>query len=226
MTKPGRREFERKPSRYFDKDDSPAVTTGAVKYAFQGNRFIFETGTGIFSKEGIDTGSEIMLLEFCKHEHPRSGATILDLGCGYGFIGIVLAATFPGTRVDLVEINPKASKFAQRNASSNGIAGFTLYTLDFTSDDEQKALGGKHYDYILCNPPVRAGKETMERMISGAIVRLTGTGTFYIVIKTSLGAKSWQAWFDNNKAVTMQLFRKGGYRIFKINLNTETVKNG
>ena len=120
MTKPERREYEKKPSHYFIDDSSPAVTTNIVKYAFRGIPFTFETGSGVFSKQKIDAGSEIMLQEFCKHEQPEQGSNMMDLGCGYGFIGIVLAAIFPGIKVTFIDVNGKAMKFVLYEWSNEG----------------------------------------------------------------------------------------------------------
>ncbi|HME54621.1 MAG TPA: methyltransferase [Candidatus Lokiarchaeia archaeon] len=216
MTKPERRKYEKRPSQYFIDDQSPAVTTDIVKYAFRGITFTFETGSGIFSKERIDTGSEIMLQEFCKHEQPEPGSCIMDLGCGYGFIGIVLGAVFPDINITFIEINGKAMKFASRNVQNNGIRNVTMLNIDFTSDAGHNLLASKSFDYILFNPPVRAGKNIMENMIRAAFDLQKPDGVFYIVIKTSLGAKSWQSSFESNDTIETQLYRKGGYRVFKI----------
>ena len=216
MTKPERRKFEKKPSQYFIDDQSPAITTNIVKYTFRGISFTFETGSGIFSKQRIDTGSEIMLQEFCKHEQPEPGSTIMDLGCGYGFIGIVLGTVFPEMEVTFIEINGKALKFADRNVQTNGISHAKMLNIDFTSDTVHELLAAHYFKYILFNPPVRAGKGIIENMIQRAFDVLKPDGVFYIVIKTSLGAKSWQLSFESNEAIDTQLFKKGGYRIFKI----------
>lgn len=216
MTKPERRKYEKKPSQYFIDDQSPAVTTDIVKYAFRGINFTFETGSGIFSKQRIDTGSEIMLQEFCKHEQPKPGSCIMDLGCGYGFIGIVIAAVFPRINIVFIEINGKAMKFASRNVQNNGIKYATMLNIDFISDAGHELLIGQSFNYILFNPPVRAGKDTMENMIHTAFDLLKPDGAFYVVIKTSLGAKSWQSSFESNNTIDMQLYKKGGYRVFKI----------
>jgi 16S rRNA (guanine1207-N2)-methyltransferase len=219
MTKPEREEFERRPrGQYFDKNDSPAISEHAFFFEFNGHRFVFETGAGVFSKERIDTGSRVMLQEFCKHETPKEGSRMLDLGCGYGFIGIVLAAMYENTHVDFVEINGKAAKFAVLNARTNGLADARVHQIDFTDASERtNVFGEEKFNYILVNPPVRAGKQIMDLMIAGAKDLLDDDGgILYIVVKTSLGAKSWQDTFERFEDVHLEVFRESGYRVFKL----------
>ncbi len=220
MTKPERKEFDRGPrAHYFTKDDTPAVTEGTFSFAFEGHQFTFETGSGVFSKDKGDTGSRILLQEFCKNERPAAGARLLDLGCGYGFIGIVLAGLFEGVDVDFIEINAKAAKFAARNAKNNGIGNAKVHTIDFTDDTQRKqATRGELYDYVLFNPPVKAGKQAMGVLINTAFDCIKAGGALYLVIRTSLGAKAWQATFEGREDVALDVFRESGYRVFKLAL--------
>jgi len=220
MTKPERKEFDRGPrSHYFTKDDTPAVAEKAFSFAFKGHRFTFDTGPGVFSKEKVDTGSRILLQEFFKNEQPATGARFLDLGCGYGFIGIVLAGIIEGANVDFIEINAKAAKFAEKNATNNGIGNARVYAIDFTDDAQrrQATIGGL-YDYILFNPPVKAGKQAMCVLINTALSCVKDGGALYLVMRTSLGAKSWQANFEAREDITLDVFRESGYRVFKLAL--------
>ncbi len=218
MTKPERKEFDREPrAHYFNKDDSPAITENSFSFAFKGHQFTFETGPGVFSKDKVDTGSRVLLQEFCKHEQPPAGARILDLGCGYGFIGVVLAGAFDNIHLDFVEINGKAAKFAARNAKSNGIGDAKVHAIDFADESQRRlALGGELYDYVVFNPPVKAGKQAMDALINAALQHLKNYGALYVVIRTSLGAKSWQVKFEGREDVVLDVFRESGYRVFKL----------
>ncbi|MBN2153051.1 MAG: methyltransferase [Candidatus Lokiarchaeota archaeon] len=218
MTKPERREFDRGPrAHYFTEDRTPAVKEGTLSFAFKGHEFTFESGSGVFSKDRADTGSRILLQEFCKNERPAAGARILDLGCGYGLIGIVLAGVFTDANVDFVEINAKAAKFAARNAKNNGLGNVSVHAIDFTDATQRdRATGGLPYDYILLNPPVKAGKRVTRALVDAALDSVRAGGAMYIVLRTSLGAKAWQATFEGRQDVHLDVFRESGYRVFKL----------
>jgi 16S rRNA (guanine1207-N2)-methyltransferase len=218
MTKPERKEFDRGPrAHYFTKDDSPAIMENSFPFTFGGHQFTFETGPGLFSKEKVDTGSRIMVQEFCKNEQPSASARILDLGCGYGFIGVVLGAIFEQVIVDFVDVNMKATKFAARNAKNNGFSNSRVYAMDFTDPTQRSAaIGDSKYDYALINPPVKAGKQVMGELVDGAMGVLRDGGILYVVVRTSLGAKSWQSAFEARDDATLEVFREGGYRVFKL----------
>ncbi|MEX2683559.1 MAG: class I SAM-dependent methyltransferase [Candidatus Sigynarchaeota archaeon] len=220
MTKPERKEFDRgSRAHYFTEDDTPAVTENKFPFAFKGRHFTFETGPGMFSKGRVDTGSRILLQEFCKNEQPAACARFLDLGCGYGLIGIVLAGMFENINVDFIEKNTKAAKFAEKNATNNGIGNAKVYAIDFTDEIQRRqAISRDLYDYILFNPPVKAGKQAMSAMIEAALSCLKVGGTLYLVIRTSLGAKSWQAIFEKREDIALEVFRESGYRVFKLTL--------
>jgi 16S rRNA (guanine1207-N2)-methyltransferase len=158
-----------------------------------------------------------MLQEFCKNEQPAAGARLLDLGCGYGFIGIVLGAVFEQVIVDFIDINAKAIKFTARNAKNNGLANSHVYAVDFTDPTQRStAFGDTRYGHILINPPVKAGKQVMGKLIDGAMDVLQDGGNLYVVVRTSLGAKSWQSAFEAREDATLAVFREGGYRVFKL----------
>jgi 16S rRNA (guanine1207-N2)-methyltransferase len=218
MTKPERKEFDRGPrAHYFNKDDSPAITENSFSFAFKGHQFTFETGPGVFSKDKVDTGSRILLQEFCKNEQPTAGARILDLGCGYGFIGVVLGVIFEQVIVDFIDINAKATKFAARNAKNNGLANARVYAVDFTDPTQRSAaIGDSRFDHVLINPPVKAGKQVMGALVDGAMDVLHDGEDLYVVVRTSLGAKSWQSAFEARDDATLEMFREGGYRVFKL----------
>lgn len=143
-----------------------------------GERFKFFTDSGVFSKKMIDYGSQVLLdtLYFEK------GATVLDVGCGYGPLGITLGKV-QGVNPTMVDINTRALDLAKQNASVNGVSANI-----FQSNIYENISG--FFDHIISNPPIRAGKQVVHTIISESINHLKESGSFTIVIQKKQGAPS------------------------------------
>jgi 16S rRNA G1207 methylase RsmC len=205
------REQKPKPfSHYFTGEDAPATEGSTFTYALDRFSFTFRTAGGVFSKERVDTGSEIMLKQFLKVEAPAR-KRVLDLGCGYGLVGIVIGRVFSGVELVFLDVNARAIKVARENAKENDVTG-EFVSFDFTDDNNCQEMAENPFDFVLCNPPVRAGKAVMEKMLLNALLVLKPGGKLYVVVKTSLGGKSWQDWFEGLD-VDLGIGRKSGYRV-------------
>jgi 16S rRNA (guanine1207-N2)-methyltransferase len=168
-------------SHYYTNQSNTKSKPALIKAYFPFQEFDFWTDHGVFSKNTIDFGSRL-LIETARHHLPNG--RILDVGCGYGPIGIVLASLWPTQRMDMVDINDRAIALAAKNATLNHCENVTVFFSDLFSRVEAT------YAMILSNPPVRAGKHIVHAMISEAKTYLIDEGTFWIVLQTKQGAAS------------------------------------
>lgn len=143
-----------------------------------GQTMTFWTDAGVFSKKMVDFGSQVLLnaVEF------KPGESLLDLGCGYGPLGLTLAKV-QGLRVTMVDVNQRALGLAQKNAEVNGV-----HATIFQSDRYQAVEGA--FNHIISNPPIRAGKQVVHAMIEEGKDHLLPGGSLTIVIQKKQGAPS------------------------------------
>ena len=169
--------YDKSRTQYFN--ENPAILTHerTLKLNIFGMEFRFLTNNGLFSCNKVDAAS-ILLLE----NIPPLTGHLLDLGCGYGTLGIVLAKVNP-VKLTMSDINSIALSYAARNAALNRVEAECIH-----SDGFESLFG--NYDNIVLNPPIHAGKEVMYRLYTGAAAHLTPGGFLYIVIHKKHGAES------------------------------------
>lgn len=148
-------------------------------FKFQEKDLLFTSDNGVFSKSMIDYGSRILLDSFNK----TTEKSLLDVGCGYGTFGICLKKVYPDLEVDMVDINDRALKLAKLNAENNDVA-INVYK-SFIYENVEKT-----FDIIISNPPVRAGKDVVMSILSGAYEHLNSNGSLWIVLQKKQGAPS------------------------------------
>lgn len=149
-------------------------------FRFSGHLYTFTTDNGVFSKTAIDYGSQVLLENAAKLELKGS---VLDMGCGYGVISVVLKHVFPDCSVTGVDVNPRAVELTAVNAERNGTEVRT-----FVSDGYE---GVKDcFDAVVTNPPIRAGKKVIYKMFEDARDHLYDNGIFLAVIRRQQGAES------------------------------------
>ena len=165
---------------YFTNNESLKSDFRSVKYVYKDTPFVFTSDLGVFSKDKIDYGSKSLLEKVLEIE--STGKKILDVGCGYGFIGIVLSKILDST-VDMVDVNKRALHLTQMN-----IKNMKVNAKCFTSDAYKSVT--EKYDIIITNPPIRAGKDKVLEILLGAKEHLFINGTLYYVIRKDQGAKS------------------------------------
>lgn len=145
-----------------------------------GKTFSFVSDTGVFSKSGVDFGTYVLLETLCELNLDGS---LLDLGCGYGVIGIVLKTWFPTLEVTCSDINTRAVELTELNAKRNNVQLNTQVSDGF--DRIKQKL-----DIVVTNPPIRAGKQVIYKMFRDAYEHLNAGGTLYVVIRKQQGAES------------------------------------
>ena len=188
---------------YYAENPDSAHDIHELKVTLLGQSFTFLTDSGVFSKKMVDYGSQVLLntLDFEK------GKTLLDLGCGYGPLGISLAKV-QGVKPTMVDINNRAIDLAKRNAQKNGVEADI-----FQSDIYEKVNGT--FDYIISNPPIRAGKQVVHTIISESINYLKVGGNLTIVIQKKQGAPSAKAKMEEVFGNVEILKRDKGYYILR-----------
>lgn len=188
---------------YYEENPDSAHDIHELKVTLLGQSFTFLTDSGVFSKKMVDYGSQVLLntLDFEK------GKTLLDLGCGYGPLGISLAKV-QGVNPTMVDVNNRAIDLAKQNAQKNGVEADI-----FQSDIYEKVNGT--FDYIISNPPIRAGKQVVHTIISESINYLKVGGNLTIVIQKKQGAPSAKAKMEEVFGNVEILKRDKGYYILR-----------
>lgn len=143
-------------------------------------KFVFNTDNGVFSKKGLDFGSRTLIDVLLSCDITGN---VLDIGCGYGVLGIILSSFF-NINVDMVDVNKRAVHLANMNIRLNNVSGVNAFCSDIYSGVDKK------YDVIVTNPPIRAGKEVVYEFLFGARNYLVPGGSLYCVINKDQGAKS------------------------------------
>lgn len=167
--------------QYFTKDNNKLPSNKTlIKAYIKDMPFSYYTDNGVFSKEYLDYATKL-LLENMVLDTPSGVA--LDLGCGYGPVGIFLNKYY-GLEVVMVDVNERALELAKENLSLNGANGEVLYSDSFESIDDRS------FSTILLNPPIHAGKEVIYKMFNEAYNHLIFEGALYVVIQEKHGAPS------------------------------------
>lgn len=165
----------------------------------------FVTDAGVFSKSGLDYGSRVLIDAL---DIPV-GASVLDVGCGYGPIGIAAGILGAG-KVTMLDVNERAVELARENAAANGIA-----QAEAKQSDLLEAVSEERFDVIITNPPIRAGKETVHRLFEQASERLNPGGSLWIVIQKKQGAPSAKAKLETLFERVEEVTKDKGYRIYQ-----------
>ncbi|NKE07705.1 MULTISPECIES: class I SAM-dependent methyltransferase [Mesobacillus] len=166
--------YSRKPST----DSNPVKWQSELK----GNSFRFKTDSGVFSKKEVDFGSRLLIDTF---ELTRADGLILDVGCGYGPIGLSIARAYPEAMVHMVDVNERAIMLAKENASENKVDNVKIYESDRLNGVEEEG-----FNAILTNPPIRAGKKIVHDIFEQSFQRLAEGGELWVVIQKKQGAPS------------------------------------
>ena len=165
--------------QYFSNEKLPS-NVKEHKCIVLGQYFTFLTDNGVFSKDGLDFGSRLLLESIPLKD---VGAKVLDVGCGYGALGIVINK-LTGAQTDMVDVNHRAIHLANRNIKINNCHNITTYESDCYNN-----VVGK-YSCIITNPPIRAGKKIVYDIVMNAKNYLEEAGVLFLVIRKEQGAKS------------------------------------
>lgn len=170
-------------SHYFKNDNNVKSEERIIRFHFKEKVFELFSDNGVFSKNGLDEGSNILIDYILKL--PLNGR-VLDMGCGYGPIGLTLASFFENCFIDMYDINERAVNLAKKNQQKLGLNNVEIGVSNGFENVKN------NYNYIFINPPIRAGKQVIYKMFDDSFNSLCNGGFLVIVIRKSHGAPSAQ----------------------------------
>ena len=192
--------------QYFASEPSVAHRPGSVHVILPGLHLELGTDSGVFSPRRLDSGTRL-LLDIAPA--PPATGNLLDLGCGYGPLALVLAARAPGARVWAVDVNTRALTLTSSNAARAGLANVTCVLPD-------DAGLPSRFDLIWSNPPVRIGKSALRVLLAGWLDRLAPGGAAFLVVQRNLGSDSLQRWLAESGWIAERAAARSGYRVLKV----------
>lgn len=192
--------------QYFSNEKLPS-NVRKTECVVLGKKFTFLTDNGVFSKDGLDFGSRLLLESIPLEE---VGGKILDMGCGYGVFGVVIGK-LTSANIDMVDVNLRALHLASRNAKENGVSNVNIFESNVYENVSLK------YSSIITNPPIRAGKKIVYDIVMNARNYLEDDGKLFLVIRKEQGAKSLIV--DLEKIYNVDILKKSkGFFIIKCSL--------
>ena len=191
---------------YFTNNPDLKSELREISFTYKGHDFVFMSDNGVFSKNKIDFASHFLLDCFFKLNEPNNNKSLLDIGCGYGFLGIVISI-INKYNVDMIDINKRAIHLTEMNIIKNKCHS-NVYESDVYSNINKK------FDYIITNPPIRAGKMVVYDILLNAKDYLNKEGELWFVISKDQGAKSTKK--ELEKCYNVEVVAKSkGFYVFK-----------
>ncbi|MST89201.1 class I SAM-dependent methyltransferase [Sharpea azabuensis] len=167
-------------AHYFENDDSVISEPATITYDFQGKHLTYTTDHGVFSRQRLDYGSRVLMDAI----DIGDAKSMLDVGCGYGTMGIALKSVHEDLQVLMTDVNKRAISLAKENIKCNNLEGIDVIESDVYENVHDR------YDLVISNPPIRAGKKVVSAIISGSYDHLNEGGRLVIVIQKKQGAPS------------------------------------
>ena len=167
-------------NQYFDNNEDLKSELRKLKYTYDKYTFLLYSDLGVFAKDKIDEGSKLLVEAYFKYG--RKDIKVLDVGCGYGFIGICLTKVM-NTTTDMIDVNKRAVHLTEMNIRGNNITA-SVFNSDIYENIKDK------YDVIITNPPIRAGKKVYLSIINDSFKYLNDNGELWFVMRTNHGVKT------------------------------------
>ncbi len=186
---------------YYSRNPQSESRPVTCDYEYRGIRLHFETDAGVFSRGEVDTGTRLLLEALPE----KLEGDVLDLGCGWGIIGICVRRLWPETRVWMADVNLRALELSRRNAEINKVQVTCL------ESEGMAALMDRTFDAVITNPPIRAGKQVIYQMFADVAQCLKPGGTLYLVIRKQQGAESCLKYLKTIFQQVEKLDRSAGF---------------
>ncbi len=188
-----------------------------LRFLYRGELLSFVVDTGVFASHGLDPGTALLIENLA----PARDARVLDLGCGWGAVGVAAARSAPDGQVLLTDVNHRAARLAGENLARNRAANGTVRIGPLF-----EPVGDERFDLIASNPPYHAGRPFILRLLAEAPAHLRPGGRLLLVGKGSQGIRFYQEWLAAHWAPEVRvLARASGYRVLEAALAAEGVKN-
>ena len=188
---------------YYTENPQSAHDERRITLTALGNALTFTTDAGVFSRDGLDRGTEVLLEAL-----PPLEGRVLDLGCGWGAVGVALGKRYPALDIVMTDINSRAVELARRNLAENGVTAAVL------QGDGFDAVEGR-FDAIVTNPPIRAGKAVIYGLFARAREYLEPDGALYVVIRKQQGAPSALKYLKEIYSRAETVDRASGFHVLR-----------
>lgn len=192
-------------AHYFENDESVISEPATITYDFQGKHLIYTTDHGVFSRQRLDFGSRVLMDSI----DIGNAKSMLDVGCGYGTMGIALKSVHEDLQVLMTDVNKRAVSLAKENIKCNNLEGIDVIESDVYENVHDT------YDLVISNPPIRAGKKVVSAIISGSYDHLNKGGRLVIVIQKKQGAPSAKKLMEDIFGNATVINREKGYYILQ-----------
>ena len=190
--------------QYYTADPTSESRPVPCAFPYRGYGLNFMTDAGVFSKGELDVGSRLLLDAL-----PALSGDVLDLGCGWGAIGVAVARANKEARVTMADVNHRALALCRDNCVRNGV------TAEVIESDGMSAVMGRCFNTIITNPPIRAGKQVIYKMFADAACSLAEGGALYLVIRKQQGAESCMKYLKTLYDNVEKLDKSAGFWVLK-----------
>jgi len=190
--------------QYYTADPTSESKPVPCAFPYRGHGLNFMTDAGVFSKGELDVGSRLLLDAL-----PPLSGDVLDIGCGWGAIGVAIAKANKNASVTMLDVNRRALDLCRANCERNGVTAQVI-----ESDGMAEVMGNK-YDAIVTNPPIRAGKQVIYKMFADAAGSLKDEGALYLVIRKQQGAESCMKYLKTLFENVEKLDKSAGFWVLK-----------
>lgn len=197
--------------QYFVEQPRARSARSERRFLYQGELLTFAVDAGIFASHGVDPGTALLIENLALRRSDR----VLDLGCGWGAVGVAAAKSVPEGRVVMTDVNRRAARLARENLERNRVKNAEVRVGSLF-----EPVAGESFDVIATNPPFHAGRPLVLSILSEAPGHLHSDGRLVMVGKGSQGIRYYQAWLEEHWPGTVSVLGRGsGYRVLEARRN-------
>ena len=193
-------------NHYYQNNENLKSNIRLVEYTFRGTKIKLDADNGVFSKDRVDFGTNVLLNSLEFSENCKS---VLDVGCGYGVIGISIASHFKDMKVTMVDVNDRAIELVNKNIYKNKCLNANCLKSSLYEKIDSS------FDMIISNPPIRAGKNIVHGVVVDGYNHLNEGGSIWVVIQKKQGAPSMMAKMEEVFGNVEVVNKESGYFILK-----------